>query len=160
MKKDYAKVEVHKSKTIALIAHDGKKDDLINWVFRNKETLSNHFLCATGTTGKLINEITGLPVKVYNSGPLGGDQQIGCRIVEGKIDIVIFIVDPLEAQPHDPDVKALLRIASVYDIPIANNISTAEYIIKSELINIEYEKKVLDYSKTVNRKIDLELDVD
>lgn len=122
-----------KQKRIALIAHDNMKPALIEWCADNKEILSQHLLCGTGTTSKRIHEATGLAVEGYSSGPLGGDQQIGAQIVSGKIDIVIFFSDPLTAQPHDPDVKALLRIAQVYDIPIANNRSTAQYIIHSKL---------------------------
>ena len=120
-----------KVKTIALIAHDNKKSEIVNWALKNKETLARYELCGTGTTAKLISEATDLKVKRYLSGPLGGDQQIGAKIAEGKIDIVIFFWDPLEAQPHDPDVKALLRISVVYDIPIATNRATADYVIHS-----------------------------
>ena len=120
-----------KKKTIALIAHDNKKADIVNWALKNKQTLANFNLCGTGTTARLIGEATELPVKRYLSGPLGGDQQIGAKVAEGKIDIVIFFWDPLESQPHDPDVKALLRIAVVYDIPIATNRATADYVIHS-----------------------------
>ena len=119
---------------IALIAHDGKKAELIEWAKKNRDILGRHFLSGTGTTGRLVSENTGLPVRLYESGPLGGDQQIGSRIVEGEINMVIFLWDPLEAQPHDPDVKALLRVAAVYDIPIANNLATADFIINSSLM--------------------------
>ncbi|MCH5350902.1 MAG: methylglyoxal synthase [Clostridiales bacterium] len=118
-------------KTIALIAHDNKKAEMVGWALRNKETLKKFDLCGTGTTAGLVAEATGLPVKKYLSGPLGGDQQIGAKIAEKKIDIVIFFWDPLSAQPHDPDVKALLRIAVVYDIPIATNKATANCVIAS-----------------------------
>ena len=117
------------SKRIALIAHDNMKPSLIEWCGKNKEELSRHSLCGTGTTAKRICEATGLNVVGYKSGPLGGDQQIGALTAEGKIDAIIFFSDPLTAQPHDPDVKALLRIAQVYDIPIANNRATADCII-------------------------------
>ena len=116
-------------KVIALIAHDNMKQSIVEFCLENKEILSKHILCGTGTTAKRISDAVGLDVYGYKSGPLGGDQQIGSSIVDGKIDIVIFFSDPLTAQPHDPDVKALLRIAQVYDIPIANNRSTAEYIL-------------------------------
>lgn len=119
------------SKRIALIAHDNMKPTIIEWCKKNKELLSHHFLCGTGTTAARINEATGLPVKAYLSGPLGGDQQIGARVAVGEIDVVIFFSDPLTAQPHDPDVKALLRIAQVYDVPIAMNKATADYIIRA-----------------------------
>ena len=119
------------TKRIALIAHDNMKPTIIEWCTQNKEILSHHFLCGTGTTASKINEATGLPVHKYLSGPLGGDQQIGAKVATGEIDIIIFFSDPLTAMPHDPDVKALLRIAQVYDIPIANNRSTADCILKS-----------------------------
>ncbi|MCL1917814.1 MAG: methylglyoxal synthase [Peptococcaceae bacterium] len=147
MKSHMIKLKLEKTKCIALIAHDGKKPELIEWAKKNKETLSKHFLYGTGTTGTLITEHTGLPVKTYNSGPLGGDQQIGARIVEGEIDFVIFLWDPLAAQPHDPDVKALLRISAVYNIPIASNLATADFIINSSLMNEEYEYEIKDYQK-------------
>ncbi len=123
-----------KIKTIALIAHDNKKAAMVNWALKNKETLQKYELCGTGTTAKLVAEATDLKVKRYLSGPLGGDQQIGAKVAEGKIDIVIFFWDPLESQPHDPDVKALLRIAVVYDIPIATNKATADYVIHSAFL--------------------------
>ena len=121
-------------KRIALIAHDNKKAEMVSWAMKNRDTLSRYELCGTGTTSKLVSEATGLDVERYLSGPLGGDQQIGAKIAEGLIDLVIFFWDPLQAQPHDPDVKALLRIAVVYDIPIATNKATAEYVIHSTLI--------------------------
>jgi methylglyoxal synthase len=123
-----------KQKTIALIAHDNKKADIVNWALKNKTTLEQYNLCGTGTTAKLISEATDLPVKRYLSGPLGGDQQIGAKVAEKKIDLVIFFWDPLSSQPHDPDVKALLRIAVVYDIPIATNRATADYVIHSKCL--------------------------
>ncbi len=125
-------------KRIALIAHDNMKPGLIDWCTDNAHLLSRHELCGTGTTAKLISQKTGLAVAPFLSGPLGGDQQIGARIAEGQIDIVIFFSDPLTAQPHDPDVKALLRIAQVCDIPIANNRATADYLITSPLLNKAY----------------------
>jgi len=127
-------MKTKKRRTIALIAHDNKKAEIVNWSLKNKTTLEKYDLCGTGTTAKLIAEATDLSVKRYLSGPLGGDQQIGAKVAEGKIDMVIFFWDPLEAQPHDPDVKALLRIANVYDIPIATNRATADYIIHSSYI--------------------------
>lgn len=155
----YIPFTIEKQKHIALIAHDSKKKELVEWVDQNKEILKNHFLCGTGTTARLICEQTGLPVKGYNSGPLGGDQQIGSRIVEGNIDFVIFFWDPLESQPHDPDVKALLRIAVVYDIPIANNKATADFLLTSRYMNEEYERTVLNYNKIIQNRIkDMQLD--
>lgn len=117
-------------KTIALIAHDNKKHEIVAWCLANKQVLENYNLCGTGTTASLIAEATGLKVKKYLSGPVGGDQQIGAKVAEGKIDIVIFFWDPLQTQPHDPDIKALLRIAVVYDIPIATNKATANLVLK------------------------------
>lgn len=114
---------------IALIAHDKKKEEIIEFAKSHKDTLSRHDLVATGTTGKMIAESTGLNVKGYLSGPYGGDQQLGGRIAEGKIDLVIFLRDPLTAQPHEPDVSALLRICDVHDVPVATNIATAELVI-------------------------------
>ena len=121
-------------KTIALIAHDNKKAEMVNWAMKNKSVLEKYELCGTGTTAKLVADATDLKVKRYLSGPLGGDQQIGAKVAEKKIDLVIFFWDPLEAQPHDPDVKALLRIAVVYDIPIATNRATADYVIHSTFL--------------------------
>ncbi len=116
---------------IALIAHDSKKKEIVEWAQKNKSILEKFELCGTGTTSKRVSEATGLSVKGYLSGPLGGDQQIGAQVAEGKIGFVVFFCDPLTAQPHDPDVKALLRIANVYDVPIATNVATADLIIKS-----------------------------
>lgn len=134
-------------KRIALVAHDGRKADLLAWVKFNKTTLSNHFLFGTGTTGKIIAENTGLPVKRLISGPLGGDQQIGALIAEGKLDLLIFFWDPLEQQPHDPDVKALLRIAVLYNIPTASNRSTADFLISSPLMQDAYDRILPDYQQ-------------
>lgn len=120
---------MRKIKTIALIAHDNKKNEIVAWATENKEILSQYKLCGTGTTAKLIAEATGLKVNPFLSGPLGGDLQIGAQVAEGKVDFVVFFWDPLQNQPHDPDVKALLRIAVVYDIPIATNKATAEFVI-------------------------------
>ena len=149
MNSDYITFKIGKKKRIALIAHDGKKMELIEWCKKNKEILQNHFLCGTGTTARMISDHTDLPVKGYNSGPLGGDQQIGAKIVEGGIEFVIFFSDPLEAQPHDPDVKALLRIAQVYDIPIANNKATADFMITSRYMDTEYEHQVINFKQKV-----------
>ena len=141
-------------KNIALIAHDNKKQELIEWCLKNKEILEHHFLCGTGTTAKMVADRTGLPVRGYNSGPLGGDQQIGARVVDGKIDLIIFFSDPLTAQPHDPDVKALLRIAQVYDIPMANNRATADFIINSPLMDKQYSRYLLNFRKEVEKRAD------
>ncbi len=146
---DFVTMTIGKLKSIALIAHDGKKAELISWCEENSEILKKHKLCGTGTTARMITEKTGLTVKGYNSGPLGGDQQIGAKIVEGRIDMIIFFSDPLTAQPHDPDVKALLRIAQVYDIPIANNKSSADFMINSKFMNEEYEHEVVNFTKII-----------
>lgn len=140
---------IGKQKNIALIAHDGKKPTLIQWCEDNKEILKKHFLCGTGTTARMISDKTGLPVRGYNSGPLGGDQQIGAKVVEGRIDLIIFFSDPLTAQPHDPDVKALTRIAQVYDIPIAVNKASADFMIKSEFMNESYDHDVINFQKNI-----------
>lgn len=149
---NYVEMTIGKQKNIALIAHDGKKHELIDWCNKNKDILSRHFLCGTGTTARMLADKTGLPVRGYNSGPLGGDLQIGAKIVEGRIDVIIFFSDPLTAQPHDPDVKALLRIAQVYDIPIANNTASADFLINSVLMNEEYTHKIIDFNETIKER--------
>lgn len=140
-------------KRIALVAHDNKKQELINWVNHNKEILSQHDLFGTGTTGKFIEEATGLSVTKLRSGPMGGDLQIGSMIADNQIGIVIFFWDPMEAQPHDPDIRALLRICVVWNIPVACDRSTADFIITSPLFQQEYELQMTDYSKYMTRKI-------
>ena len=152
MDDSYITLTIGKTKNIALIAHDNKKPDLIAWCEENKEILKNHFLCGTGTTARMITDRTGLPVRGYNSGPLGGDQQIGAKIVEGKVDFIIFFSDPLTAQPHDPDVKALLRIAQVYDIPIANNRASADFMIHSTYMTQEYEHEIINFQKNIKER--------
>lgn len=134
---------IGKQKYIALIAHDNLKDMMVQWCKKNKSVLEKHSLCGTGTTAKKISDATGLEVYAFNSGPLGGDQQIGARIAEGEIDMVIFFSDPLSAHPHDPDVKALLRLAQVFDIPIANNETTADFIITSPYMDKEYPRDLM-----------------
>ncbi len=145
-------LKLHKQKNIALIAHDGKKSELINWCQQHFDALNKHFLIGTGTTARMITEATGLPVKGYNSGPLGGDQQIGARIVEGKVDLVVFFSDPLTAAPHDPDVKALMRIAQVYDIPFANNKATADFLISSPLMDEEYSHDIINFKQNIKER--------
>jgi len=140
-------------KTIALVAHDHKKDELMQWVKKHKLILSQHHLVATGTTGKMIQEEVGVEVKRVLSGPLGGDQQLGAMIAEGIIDAVIFFWDPMEAQPHDSDVKAFLRLCVVWNIVIASDASTADFVITSPHMYSEYEKEVTDYSSYLHRKI-------
>lgn len=141
-----------KQKNIALIAHDHRKKYLVEWALKNKGLLGGHFLCGTGTTAALIAEETGLPVRPYKSGPLGGDQQIGAMIVEGKVDFMIFFWDPLTSQPHDPDVKALLRIAVLYDIPVAMNASTADYLLTSPLMDQELTRYIITAEEVADMK--------
>lgn len=140
-------------KRIALVAHDNKKKELIEWVTHNKNILARNELYGTGTTGRLIEESTGLSVTRLRSGPMGGDLQLGSMIADNKIGLVIFFWDPMEAQPHDPDIRALLRMCVVWNIPIANNRSTADFIITSPLFNEEYKLKMTDYSKYIQRKV-------
>ncbi|MDD5935560.1 MAG: methylglyoxal synthase [Clostridiales bacterium] len=151
---DYIYFKMEKQKHIALVAHDGKKKEIVEWAEKHKDVLKRHFLCGTGTTARMIADKTGLPVRAFNSGPLGGDQQIGARIVEGNVDFIVFLWDPLESQPHDPDVKALLRIAVVYDIPIANNLATADFLLESKFMDSEYNRKVANFNKHLQERID------
>jgi len=139
------------TKRIALIAHDNKKDDLLAWAEFNLERLSNHILFATGTTGRVLAEELDLKIQRMQSGPLGGDLQIGAKISEGEIDILIFFWDPLEAQPHDPDIKALLRLSVVWNIPVAMNRCSADYIISSPLLESAYERIAPDYDEYKKR---------
>lgn len=155
LENEFLTITIGKQKNIALIAHDNKKADMIEWCEKNKKILKHHFLCGTGTTARMITDRTGLPVRGYNSGPLGGDQQIGAKIVEGRIDFIIFFSDPLTAQPHDPDVKALLRIAQVYDIPIANNVASADFMITSPFMSEEYEHKIMNFNKNIKDRAGL-----
>lgn len=132
-------------KKIALVAHDNKKLDLVEWAEYNKVLLAHHKIFATGTTGSILEKKLGLKIKKLQSGPLGGDQQIGARIVDNEIDFLIFFWDPLEPQPHDPDVKALLRMAIVWNIPIACNRASADFMISSSLMDSDYDRLVPDY---------------
>ncbi|MEX0904071.1 MAG: methylglyoxal synthase [Balneolaceae bacterium] len=136
-----------KKKRIGLVAHDYRKMDLIDWADYNRDILMGHELYGTGTTGGLISKKLGLPVHMFMSGPLGGDLQIGAAIAETKLDILIFFWDPLQAQPHDVDVKALQRISIVYNIPMACNRSSADFLITSSLMNQQYERYLVDYGK-------------
>lgn len=154
MAKEYITFTIGSKKDIALIAHDNEKAKLIEWCKRHYATLKRHNLYGTGTTARMITDQTGLTVKGYNSGPLGGDQQIGAKIVEGVIDFIVFFSDPLTAQPHDPDVKALMRIAQVYDIPMAINKATADFIITSEFMDTDYQHDVINFKKTVQERAD------
>ena len=138
-------------KRIALVAHDNKKKELIEWAIFNKTSLIRHELFGTGTTGSLLEDALDTPVKKLFSGPLGGDQQIGAMIAEGKIDVLVFFWDPMEAQPHDTDIKALLRLGVTWNIPIACDRSTADFIMTSPLMHQEYEIRLPDYSGYLKR---------
>lgn len=148
-----------KIKTVALVAHDNRKSDLAEWVAYNAEKLARHHLICTGTTGRMVEETlssknrTPPSIKKLLSGPLGGDQQLGALVAEGKIDIVIFLWDPMQPQPHDVDVKALLRITVMYNVPTASNRATADFLIDSPHFSGKYAKTVKDYSKYINREI-------
>ncbi|QBY05552.1 methylglyoxal synthase [Thalassotalea sp. HSM 43] len=142
---NYKQVTTAANKNIALVAHDNMKAALIDWCKQHKQQLIKHRLFATGTTGAQLEQQAGLDINKLISGPLGGDQQIGALITEQKIDMMIFFWDPLEAQPHDPDVKALLRLAAVWNIPVACNISTADMLITSQLFNAPMQKQIPDY---------------
>ena len=144
---------LHTLKRIALVAHDNMKDELMEWAVFNKAALSQHELYATGTTGALLEMTLNQPITKFLSGPLGGDQQIGASIAEGRIDILIFFWDPMEAQPHDPDIKALLRVAATWNIPTACNRATADFMLTSPLMFIDYETKLTDFSFYTNRKL-------
>jgi methylglyoxal synthase len=140
-------------KRIALVAHDNKKQDLLEWARFNRESLAQHEVFATGTTGKLLERELGLQVTKLQSGPLGGDQQVGARIAEKGIDLLVFFWDPLEPLPHDPDIKALLRIAVVWNIPVACNRASADYIFSSPLMSQEYVPSLPDYEQYKKRRI-------
>lgn len=140
-------------KRVALIAHDHKKPELIEWAVYNKTVLSRHELYATGTTGRLLEEQLDVPVRKMLSGPLGGDQQIGAMVAEGELDAVIFFWDPMEALPHDPDIKALLRLCAVWNIPMACNRTTADFLLTSPLMHQDYEAILPDYTQYLGRKV-------
>ncbi len=148
----YTNIESPAIKSISLVAHDNMKPELINWCQQYKAHLNPHKLYATGTTGLHIEKETGLSINKLISGPLGGDQQIGALITEQKVDIMIFFWDPLEAQPHDPDVKALLRLAAVWNIPVACNRATADFLINSPLFAEAYQKSIPDYQRYINSR--------
>ena len=138
-------IESPAKKRIALVAHDNMKDEMLEWAKDHRNELFKHALVGTGTTGRIVAEHTGLEVERLKSGPLGGDQQLGGRIAEGRVDIMVFFWDPLEPQPHDPDIKALLRIAAVWNIPVACNRASADFIISSPLISQVYQRRVPEY---------------
>jgi methylglyoxal synthase len=153
----YKTIKMANRKRIALVAHDGQKQSIVDWVRYNKAILVEHDILATGTTGGLVEQVLGIPVKKLLSGPLGGDQQIGALIVEGKVDFLIFFWDPLAAQPHDPDVKALLRMAVVWNVPVACDRATADFIVSSPLLHGEYERLVPDYEAYAKRSLPVEV---
>lgn len=144
---------IENRKRIALVAHDNKKKDLVEWAKHNQKALARHELISTGTTGKLMEETLDRPVTKLLSGPLGGDQQIGALIAEGKIDLLIFFWDPMEAQPHDSDVKALLRLGVAWNILLACDRATADFIVTSPLMQEAYETQITDYSGYLNRRV-------
>jgi len=152
----HKKITMTYPKKIALVAHDNKKSDLLAWARFNRDLLAQHIIYATGTTGALLERELGIDVQKLQSGPLGGDQQIGARIVDGEIDFLIFFWDPLAQLPHDPDVKALLRMAVVWNIPIACNRATADFMISSPLMETEYERLVPDYDGYRRRTIEVD----
>jgi methylglyoxal synthase len=149
----YTNVLMNEKKKIALVAHDHRKEDLVEWVKFNKYLLSLHELFATGTTGKILEKEVKLKINSFKSGPLGGDMQIGAKIANGEIDFLIFFWDPLESQPHDPDVKALLRMTVVWNIPVACNRSTADFIVSSSLMDQKYNRRIPDYENYRQRSI-------
>ncbi|HZD10726.1 MAG TPA: methylglyoxal synthase [Candidatus Binatia bacterium] len=138
-------------KRIALVAHDNKKDELVEWVDHNHELLTRHELFATGTTGRVLHQQLGLPINRLQSGPLGGDQQLGAKISLGEIDFLIFFWDPLSPHPHDPDVMALLRMAVIWNIPLACNRASAHYMVTSTLMEGEYERVIPDFESYIER---------
>lgn len=143
-----------RKKRIALIAHDNKKRELIEWAKYNQEVMEKSDVYATGTTGRMLEKEVGITVTCLQSGPLGGDQQIGALIAEGNIDILIFFWDPLEPLPHDPDIKALLRLAVVWNIPFACNRATADFLFASPLLSSDYKRKLPDFYDYNNRKVE------
>lgn len=151
----YQQIVMQPRKKIALVAHDNKKRDLLEWARYNRDLLERHSVSATGTTGKTLERELGFPISRLQSGPLGGDQQIGAKIVDNDVDFLIFFWDPLEPVPHDPDVRALLRMAVVWNIPVACNRASADFMISSELMNGDYVRLVPDYEKYRTRRISL-----
>jgi len=150
---DYKNLELPANKRIALVAHDNKKEDLQAWCAKHQKQLSQHYIYATGTTGALVEKATDLPIQKLISGPLGGDQQVGALITEGKVDLLIFFWDPFEPLPHDPDVKALLRIAAVWNIPVACNTITADFMVNSPLFAAASQRSVPDYERYLRARV-------
>ncbi|MBI1877621.1 MAG: methylglyoxal synthase [Chloroflexi bacterium] len=154
----YKKLAMEQRKKIALVAHDNKKLDLLEWAKYNRNILAEHEVYATGTTGAILEKELNIEINKLQSGPLGGDQQIGAKIVDGAIDFLIFFWDPLEAQPHDPDVKALLRMSVVWNIPTACNRATADFMISSILMGEEYDRLLPDYDEYRQRPVFVEME--
>ncbi|KEI71169.1 methylglyoxal synthase [Endozoicomonas elysicola] len=148
----YKEYSVSPKKSIALVAHDNKKGELVHWSLRHKDKLDGHNLFATGTTGSLLEKELSMPITKFISGPLGGDQQIGALISECKLDLLVFFWDPFEPMPHDPDVKALLRIAAVWNIPVACNQSSADYIFSSDLLGQSHNRQIPDYESYLQER--------
>ena len=144
---EYLDITMPKRKRIALVAHDHKKAELVGWAKRHRDLLATHELLATGTTGAMIEKETKLPVEKMRSGPLGGDLEIGALVSEGTIDVLVFFWDPLAAQPHDPDVRALLRIAVVWNIPVVTNMASADFLFSSPFMQAEYQRQIPDYEE-------------
>jgi len=149
----YKKIVMEHDKKIALVAHDNKKQDLVEWAKYNRDLLAHHEVFATGTTGDMLERELGFKITKLQSGPLGGDQQVGAMIVNDEINFLIFFWDPLEPMPHDPDVKALLRMAAVWNIPIACNRASADFMISSPLMDDKYNRLIPDYNVYRNRKL-------
>jgi len=145
--------EMPEKKRIALVAHDHKKRDLLEWAHFNREALADHIIVATGTTGRLLHEELNRPIMRLQSGPLGGDQQLGAKIAEGDVDVLIFFWDPLEPLPHDPDVRALLRIAVLYNLPIACNRASADFLFSSPLMSEAYRPRKPDFGNYTQREL-------
>lgn len=149
---EFKKAKLAANKSIALVAHDNKKPELLAWCQQHKSILETHTLFATGTTGSLIENLSGLKINKLISGPLGGDQQVGALITEGKVDLLIFFWDPFEPMPHDPDVKALLRIAAVWNIPVACNAISADFMVTSPYFSNECERLIPDYQAYLEKR--------
>lgn len=152
MQQQFTNAPMGACKRVALVAHDNMKQEMMDWAQEHRQELAAHSLCGTGTTAALVAKATGLAVTPYRSGPLGGDMQLGSRIAENEIDCMIFLWDPLAQQPHDPDVKALLRIAALYNIPVATNRATADFLLASPLMGQEYQRRVMDFDAHMRQR--------